>query len=676
MSHAAPLRAGLALLVAAVLLPAGTGTAQDKGKPGKSVGWTPEASMKVKSIGSVRVSPDGKKVAFTVREAVTDGDKSEYLTHIHVSNSDGSGAFQLTQGDKSCDGPQWSPDGERIGFLSGRSGKNNVWLIRLRGGEATRLTDAKAGVSSFKFSPDGKTIAFTALDPPTKEEEKKTKSKNDARVLDENIKLNRLYLIPVEKDSVGERETLLLTKGNYNVGSLFGPGGFDWSPDGQEIAFTHTRTPRPDDWPTADVSVVDVKSLTVTPLATTGAAEHSPLYSPDGKWIACVVSDDPPTWGFTAGVRVYPANGGTPRQLAATGDRQPFLIGWSADGTRLYYSEARGTTSQLFALPLNGEPRQLSHIEGGLYTPSLNRARTRFGFGMQTTTQPAEAYASPAESFQPVRVSQVNEALPKHPLGRTEVLSWNAADGLKIEGLLTYPVGYEKGKRYPLLLMIHGGPAGVFSQSFTAGPALYPVATFAAKGYAVLRTNPRGSSGYGQPFRYANYKDWGGGDYKDIMAGVDHVIKLGVADPDRMGVMGWSYGGYMTSWVITQTQRFKAASVGAGVTNLVSFTGTADIPGFLPDYFGGEMWDRVAVYQKHSAMFHVKGVRTPTLIQHGEKDDRVPISQGYELYNALKRQGCTTKMVVYPRTPHGPNEPRLLLDVMNRNVEWFDRYVK
>jgi dipeptidyl aminopeptidase/acylaminoacyl peptidase len=262
------------------------------------------------------------------------------------------------------------------------------------------------------------------------------------------------------------------------------------------------------------------------------------------------------------------------------------------------------------------------------------------------------------------------------PLGRTEVIRWKSADGLEIEGLLTYPVGYAKGKRAPLLLVIHGGPMGVFTQSFagTAGP--YPVAAFAAKGYAVLRANVRGSSGYGKKFRYANYGDWGGGDFQDLMTGVDHVIGLGVADPERLGVMGWSYGGYMTAWTITQTKRFRAASVGAGVTNLMSFTGTADIPSFLPDYFAGEFWDRLDAYRAHSAMFHVKGVSTPTLIQHGERDARVPLTQGKELYNALKRQGCATQMVIYPRTPHGIEEPRLLLDCMKRNLEWFDRYLQ
>jgi dipeptidyl aminopeptidase/acylaminoacyl peptidase len=218
----------------------------------------------------------------------------------------------------------------------------------------------------------------------------------------------------------------------------------------------------------------------------------------------------------------------------------------------------------------------------------------------------------------------------------------------------------------------------VFTRAFTAGPTPYPVAGFADRGYAVLRANVRGSSGYGFDFRNANYRDWGGGDYQDIMSGVDAVIARGVADPERLGVMGWSYGGFMTSWIITQTQRFKAASVGAGVTNLMSFTGTADIPSFIPDYFGGEFWTDGGLdkWRAHSAMFHVDKVATPTLVQHGESDLRVPVSQGYELYNALKRRGVKTRMVVYPRQPHGIQEPKLMLDALNRNLEWFDQWVK
>jgi dipeptidyl aminopeptidase/acylaminoacyl peptidase len=289
-----------------------------------------------------------------------------------------------------------------------------------------------------------------------------------------------------------------------------------------------------------------------------------------------------------------------------------------------------------------------------------------------------EPYVSTLQPFAPTRVATVQSLPPaaEAPLGRTEVVKWKAPDGIEIEGLLTYPVEYERGRKVPLLVIVHGGPTGVFTQSFAGLPGPYPIPVFSARGYAVLRCNVRGSSGYGRKFRYANYQDWGGGDYRDIMAGVDHAIGMGVADPERLGIMGWSYGGYMTSWVITQTKRFKAASVGAGVTNLMSFTGTADIPGFIPDYFGGEYWDAFDRWRGRSAMFNIKGVTTPTLIQHGEQDRRVPISQGYELYNALVRQSVPTKMVVYPRQPHGIQEPKLIKDAMERNLEWFDRWIK
>jgi dipeptidyl aminopeptidase/acylaminoacyl peptidase len=513
---------------------------------------------------------------------------------------------------------------------------------------------------------------------PTPEEDKAAKSKNDARVVDDNIKMSRLYVISVEKAGPAK----LLSKGPISVGTETGAdrrGGYDWSPDSKTIVFSHTRTPRPDDWPSADLSLVDVASGAVKPLVQTKAAEFSPLFSPDGQSIAYIASDDPPTWAGKGTVHVIPATGGSARQLADTFDhfgRYSDLIGWSADGKRIFFLEAHGTVVRLMGLQLNGPPEVLSTGDGVLSGVTLNAARTMFGFGWETLSAPPEAAVSSVETVNAKTVSHVNDDLLKLPRVKTEALRWKSPDGQEVEGLLTYPLGYEKGKRYPTLLVNHGGPMGVFTQTFIGAPGPYPVATFAGRGYAVLRPNPRGSSGYGAKFRYANYGDWGGGDFKDLMAGVDHLIAQGIADPERLGVMGWSYGGFMTSWTITQTKRFKAASVGAGVTNLMSFTGTADIPGFLPDYFGGEPWDKFEAYRTHSAMFQVKGVTTPTLIQHGERDLRVPLSQGQELYNALKRQGCTTQMVIYPRTPHGIEEPKLVVDCMNRNMQWFDKYVR
>jgi dipeptidyl aminopeptidase/acylaminoacyl peptidase len=634
----------------------------------KASQWTPTETMKVKTVGDVQPSPDGRRVVFAVATAVMAGEKSEMLTHVWVANADGTDGRPFTSGDKSSSSPQWSPDGKWIYFVSKRAEHGQLWRMRSDGGEAEQLTEGKAGVGAFAPSPDGQAIAFVRPDEPSAAEERSKKEKTDVNVVDEGFKFNRIWVVPAGQ---GKREARLLTRQAANV-----DGRFDWSPDGKTIVFSHTPTPGANDWVSANLSVVDVATEAVTPLVRTGAAETQPHYSPDGKWIAYAVSEDPPTWPGDTSVAVVAAGGGEPKRLAGTFDRKPTIMGWSADGKRVYFQEARGTITRLSALPVDGGAPV--DIDGGdrqaTYT-RLNVARTMVGFVGQTSDRAPEGYVAKLDSFAPVQISVANGDLPKAPLGRTDVIRWKSPDGLEIEGLLTYPAGYEKGRRCPLILNIHGGPAGVFNQSFIAGRGVYPIAAFAARGYAVLRPNPRGSSGYGKAFRHANRKDWGGGDFKDLMAGVDHVIAMGVADPERLGVMGWSYGGFMTSWTITQTKRFKAACVGAAVTNLMSFNGTADIPGFVPDYFGAEFWENLDLYKEHCAMFQVKGVTTPTLILHGENDVRVPISQGYELYNALKRQNVHVRMVTYPRQGHGITEPKFVLDCAQRQIEWFDRHL-
>jgi dipeptidyl aminopeptidase/acylaminoacyl peptidase len=631
--------------------------------------------MEVRQISSVQVSPDGKRVAYAVREAVIEKEKSEYVTHIYLANSDGSDLVQLTWGETSSYNPRWSPDGEWIAFTSRRSGKQNVWLIRVRGGEARMLTDVETGVSSFKWSPDGKWIAFTAPDPPSPQEEQAAREKDDARVMGENIKMTHLYLIPIEKDAAGKREARQLTTGNYNVGLAVYAGEYDWSPDSKTIAFTHTRAPRPDDWMSAGISLLDVESATVRPLVNTEVAELSPFFSPDGQWIAYKAAGTPP-WGWNFTVHLIPASGGTARKLAQTFDERTNHFGWSPDGKRLYYTESHGTTVGLYALPVTGTPEEISAQQGVISVTNLNQTRSMLGFVFENAHKPPEAYVSRLDNFAPVQISQVNQDKARLPLGRTVVTRWKSVDGVEIEGLLTYPVDYASDKRYPLLLSVHGGPASVFSQTFIGSPSVYgPLAALSSRGYAVLRCNVRGSTGYGKEFRHANYQDWGGMDFQDLMAGVDHVINLGVADAERLGVMGWSYGGFLTASAITQTRRFRAAVVGAGITNLISNAGTADIPNDIPNYFGGEPWEKFNLLRARSPVLNVKGVDTPTLILHGERDKRVPVTQGYELYNALKRQGCVVKMVVYPRTPHVPQEPKLFRDVLSRCLEWFDDYV-
>ena len=663
---------GLALAI----LAGGVAAAADD--PGR---WTPLETFKYRPVSDVRVSPDGRRAAYVVRESVMEPDRSEYRTQIWLATTDGRESWPATFGESSATQPRWSPDGKGIAFLSKRGEKIvNVWLLPATGGEASRLTDAPADVKEAAWSPDGRWVAYVASDGPDPDNERREKEKDDARVVGDDDRPGRLWLVRVAADAAGRREARKLLAAGFSVGSVQpgGPDAIDWSPDGKTIAVSHTARPVADDWPTASISLVDVATGTVRPFAATGAAETSPRFSPDGRTLAYIVTEDPPRWPHRENIRLAPLDAGPARTLPASPDESPDIAGWSADGRTIYFTEAKGVSELVYAQDVaTGALRALTPAGAVSNAASVDPRGAWIGFVRQTPTDPTEAWATPLAAFKPVRLSSVNAAMPKHPFGETRAITWTGDGGRTIEGLLTLPVGYVPGRRCPLLLVIHGGPAGVFQLAYTAGPSPYSTALFAAEGYAVLRANPRGSSGYGTAFRRANEKDWGGGDYRDLMAGVDAVVAMGVADPDRLGVMGWSYGGFMTSWIVTQTDRFKAASIGAPVTDLVSFTGTADIPSFIPDYFGGELWEPklAETYWTHSPMAYVGRVKTPSLIQQGESDVRVPISQGYEFYNALKRRGIPTQMVTYPRQPHGVREPRLVRDLAERNLAWMAKWL-
>lgn len=632
--------------------------------------WTPELSMRMQNVGPVVPSPDGTMAAWTQSAARMDGENSEWVSQIWLGKTDGSRRVQLTRGEKGAGAPSFSPDGRFVYFTSSRSGKRNIYRIPVDGGEAERLTDWKGTLSAYRVSPDGKWVAFTAVDED-QDAEKAKKEKRDFKVIGEKPENHALWLIPAESGGEGKRVPRRLVKEPYHVTE------FDWSPDSRAIAYSHVPAPEADHWVKADLAEIEVESGATRILANTAAAEAAPRYSPDGRLVAFTQSTVPPRWPGEERIAVLTRRTGEIRALALTRDERPSLAGWSADSARILYVERNRTRNGLYAIPLDGPPRTAYEPERGVLSGlSLNSSGTHAGAVLESSGEAPEAFVWQLGAGTPVRISEANTGLPRPPTGETRLVRWESKDGLEIEGLLTLPAGYEAGRKYPLILNIHGGPAGVFGETFTGRPGIYPLASLAARGYAILRPNPRGSGGYGKKFRFANIEDWGGADYEDLMAGVDHVISMGVADPGRLAVMGWSYGGFMTSWVVTQTRRFKAAVVGAAVTNLWSFTGTADIPGFLPDYFRGEPWENFAAYQKHSPMSHVKGVTTPSLILHGEADLRVPISQGYEFYNALKRQGVTTKMVVYPRTPHGPGEPKFQLDIMQRHIDWVEKYVK
>jgi dipeptidyl aminopeptidase/acylaminoacyl peptidase len=641
--------------------------------------WTPELAMQYRSIRATAISADGSRIAYVVRSPEMEGEKSEWVSQIWVASADGSDDLQFTRGTKSCTAPAFSPDGRSLAFLSARSHakktkdekspKTQLWVMGVDGGEARQLTEAKSSISSFAWSPDGGSVAFLMPDPETEEEEKQKKEKRDVILVDQNHKYGHLHIVVVGSGTGQERETRRLTEGDFHV------AGLDWAPDGQTIAIARQADPRINTNDKRDLALVSVASGEVTPLVTRPGADDAPRYSPDGAWIAFTSHGGTPQRVGLADVFVVAAQGGEPRALAATPDRSASLLGWSAEGDAVHVLEGHRTRRQVLTLPVDaGEPRPALQGDGVISSVSSSRNGKALAFVHESLVEPPEVYVTPVGQAGMTRLSAVNQDVPRPPMGRTELLSWSSPDGLRVEGLLTYPMEYQEGQTYPLILCIHGGPAGVFSQGFTGMPAIYQHQYFAQNGYAILRPNPRGSSGYGKEFRYANVRDWGYGDYEDVMSGVDEVVKMGLADPAQLFVMGWSYGGYLTSFIVTRTDRFRAASMGAGLPNLVSMVTTTDIPDYLVAHMGGEVWEDYATYEKHSAMYRIGKVTTPTQVVHGAKDLRVPFTQGQEFFVALERRGVPTEMVVYPRTPHGPREPKLLMDVSPRVLKWFERF--
>lgn len=636
--------------------------------------WTPEKMVQLDEVNNPVISPDGSMIAYEVRKTLMEGEESSFLMHIWLAAKDGSMNRQFTRGEKSATNPRFTPDGKAISFTSTRNGdKRQVFQIYVDGGEAKQLTHAENGINSYKWSPDGSKIAYTMTDPKSEEEKEREKQKRDVVLVDRNYHFSRLYVQSVDnesdKDSVKQ-----IAAGDFQVSS------FDWSPDGQDIVFSHQPTPKIDDNRKANISVVPADSGAVSALVEWDGADTNPLFSKDGSFIVFQSSggSEEPI-GLTDVYRVS-SEGGSPDALSRTPNRSASILEWGPNDNSLLVSEVRHTYTALYDLPVDGSRANLITPEDGVYSDfDLSDNGEHLTFIFEQPSTPPNVYTSSFQSFDKKQLTDIYKDVDFPEMGKTELLTWTSTDGIEIEGLLTYPVGYEEGNNVPLILNVHGGPAGAYLQSWTGGGSIYSLQYFAAEGYAVLRPNPRGSTGYGKEFRYANVQDWGFGDYEDLMSGVDKVIDMGVADEDNLFEMGWSYGGYMTSYIVTKTDRFNAVSMGAGLPNLISMVNTTDIPYYLVGHMGGYYWeseDMEEIYERHSAIYRINEVSTPTQIIHGMEDDRVPTSQGREFYWALKERGVPTELILYPRTPHGPREPKFIADVSNRIMDWFEQNKK
>ncbi|MBM3790106.1 MAG: S9 family peptidase [Acidobacteria bacterium] len=630
---------------------------------------TAEDAVGIKAVGNTQISPDGSHVVFTVREL--DLAANEFFTNIWIVPVSGGEARRFTAGLRNDTNPLWSPDGKWIAFLSGRetkrgseserSPKAQVWLIPFGGGEAQPLTEAKSGVGGgFCWSPDGRKIAFTSAEPPTEQEEKRLKEKRDMIHVDRDIKMNQLWLVDVET-----RQARQLTHDRADVRDP------QWSRDGREIAYVRRPTPKADDTLLSDIMIIPADGGPARLLVRNEGPDTSPAWSPDGRNIAYLAGERPHSGGQND-VLVIPAAGGQARNLTAQFDRNESNPLWSPDGRTIHFEANLGANRYFFSVPSAGGPvKQLVEGYRGAGSISLSNDGRTLAHTLTDPLRPADVWVSGPDGGNARALTRMNPQVEGFQLGSTELVRWKNPDGGEIEGVLVKPADFQAGRKYPMIVEPHGGPAGIQQTRFNATWQVY-----AGRGYVVFAPNFRGSDGYGKAFIEANVGKWGVVDFQDIMSGVDHVISLGFVDPDRMGVEGWSYGGYMSQFIVSHTDRFKAAVPGAGMSNMISFYGTTDIQRFTVWYMTGHPWETLEIYRRSSPIFNVDKVKTPTRILFGEQDRRVPIEQGEQFYTALKQRGIEVEMIRYPREPHGLQEPYHQIDRIERTVEWFDRFLK
>jgi len=609
----------------------------------------PEQVLDRRQISEVRVSANGERVAFTVSEPPKGTTRSRHIWLAQV----GSESRQYTNSAKSEFSPRWSPDGRRLAFLSDREESTQIYLLPTDGGEAQKLTTGKNAVRSFEWSPDGTQIAFLAPEPRTDAEDKKEKDKDDARVVDRDDKHARLWLI-----DVSTKKTRQLTSGKWRVDEA------RWTPQGDRLIVSATDRAEADQ-NTNRIFSVAVADAQMNQIAAPRGPFGDLNVSPDGKTLAYLGArvDGPAPHDLY----LQPLEGGAARNLtAASIDRPVSSFVWTEDGPILALAE-NGFRRQFYKISTDGRAEAKTGF--AVNAASFDAAKNRLAFVGETAAEAPELWISnhPGQANQ---VTHLNESWKQITLAKPEFLRYQSFDGTEIEAALLKPVDYQEGTKVPLVVIVHGGPTGRWADSFYAWGQL-----LATRGYAVLLPNVRGSTGYGHRFVELNRADWGGGDFKDVMAGVDFLVARGLADNDRLGIAGWSYGGYMSMWAVTQTNRFKASVAGAGLSDLASEFGTEGGSSY-DEWFYGTPYEKLDGFIKSSPITDSRNAETPTLILQGENDVTDPIGQSQQFYRGLKRYGVESDLVLYPREGHGFREEKHQLDVLSRLITWFDGHLK
>ncbi len=611
---------------------------------------TPEQAISVRHIRDLQWSPDGARVAFEVTEPPKG---TEHPSHIWLYTAASHSLRQFTNAPKPESHPRWSPDGKRLAFLCERDDFKQICVIPTDGGEAKPLTEGKRSIADFAWSPDGKQIALLAPEPKTDEEEKKEKDKDDARVVDRDDKQPHLWLAD---STTGKAQQV--------TGKPWSFSDLQWSPSGDRLIVVATDHPESDQ-ETNRIFSVSVPDGKMQQIAAPKGSFGEVRVSPDGKQIAyvgCRVDGPAPHDLYLQSV-----DGGEAHNLTAGSIDRPIRdIRWLS-GSKLEITAQDGFRGKFYAVDETGHAQPLAppNMEVSDFATLPSGAMVFVGENMNHLP---ELWTWDGKSA-PQKISQFNQSFDHIQLFQPEFVHYKSFDGREIEGALLRPASASTTK-LPTVLVIHGGPTGNWGDSFDSWGQL-----LATAGYAVFYPNIRGSTGYGYDFMVMNRADWGGDDFKDVMAGVDYLVAQGIADPDHLGIAGWSYGGYMSEWAITQTHRFNAAVSGAGMADLATEYGTEDHPSY-DEWFYGLPYEKPEGFRKSSPINYIKNAKTPMLILQGDADVIDPLSQSQMLYRGLKRYGVESELVVYPREGHGLREEKHLLDRLNRIVNWFNAHLK
>lgn len=641
---------------------------------------TIDQSLEMRSVSNPQISPDGRLVAY--QEQWTNWSENRFQQDIWIADTGTGQVYRLTDGRQSSTHPRWSPDGKWIAFLSARPAtapdakeakepKNQIYLISPFGGEARQLTQVETGVTSFEWSPDGRRIAFTAPDPETAAQKAQEEKYGDFRIIGDDYTMTHLWRIDLSNPLAEQ----MPPPERITSGREFTVGSFSWSPDGSRIAFDATRDPALADSGTADIYVVSLADKSAKKTVATPGPNTHPIWSPDGSEIAYdTANGDPHYYYSNRMIAVVPAGGGSPQVLTKAIDEDAYLAGWGPEG--IYFGALQRTYSHLFRL--NPQTMAISRVTSpdALHVSqvSFSRDYKRMALVMAPDNRMPEIEVSAVDPFSPTRLTLMNDQLRPFAATERDLVEWKSGDGTPIEGVLTTPAHFDASKKYPLLVVIHGGPTGV-STAEAHPDRYYPIDQFVAKGALVLQPNYRGSAGYGSRFRALNVRNLGVGDYADVISGVDSLIAKGFVDPKRVGAMGWSEGGYISAFITASSDRFAAVSVGAGISDWMTYYVNTDITPFTRQYLLATPWKDPAIYAKTSPITYILHAKTPTLIQQGSLDARVPVPDSFELHQALVDLGVPVKFVLYTGFGHPITKPKQQRAVMQENYNWFSHYI-